>query len=197
MGTLERLQSSAAVLFAERGYAGTSMSRIADSVGVRKASLYNYYSSKEALLEDLVNRGIEAWNEACEESLKGSENPRQQLRTYFREIFAFVEAHPETVALIRVASTQIGGSLGQRFRRPVLQEQGQMVDDVARLCRVAMNRGEMKEADPREVALFWTAMVDGILINKLFATPRAPELGSRLDGLWKRLWIAMGGIDAE
>ncbi len=195
--TLETLRSTASMLFSQRGYAGTSMSRIAESVGVRKASLYNYYDSKEALLEDLVERGMEAWSEACHGCLEGAENPPEQLRTYFYAIFAFVDAHPETAALIRVASMQIGGALGEHFRRPVLEEKEQMVNDVARLCQVAMKRGQMAPANPRELALFWTATVDGILIDKLFATAWAREYQEGLEKLWQRLWVAVGGVDAS
>lgn len=193
MTTLERIRDTASTLFAARGYAGTSMSRLAGQVGIRKASLYNYYPSKEALLQDLVARGMSAWTEASE-SLQEGGDPRERLRVYFHSIFAFADAHPEIVALIRVASTQIGGSLGKRCRGSAVEEQGRMVDEVAELCRRAMEQGQMEAADPREPALLWTAVVDGVLMNKLFATPRAAEFGDRLEPLWRRLWVAMGGV---
>ena len=41
-------------LFAERGYAGTSMSEIASASGSSKALLYHYYENKEQLLYDLL-----------------------------------------------------------------------------------------------------------------------------------------------
>lgn len=40
---------SALVLFLEKGFAGTSMSAVAKAVGVRKASLYHHFVSKEEL----------------------------------------------------------------------------------------------------------------------------------------------------
>ena len=45
-------------LFAERGYEGTSMGDLAERVGLRKASLFHHYASKDelycAVLERLV-----------------------------------------------------------------------------------------------------------------------------------------------
>lgn len=45
---------TAATLFAERGYAGTSLQNIADAVGLSRPSLYHYVDSKAGVLEALV-----------------------------------------------------------------------------------------------------------------------------------------------
>ena len=41
-------------LFAERGYDGTTLQDIADAIGITRPGLYNYISSKEQLLAELV-----------------------------------------------------------------------------------------------------------------------------------------------
>ena len=43
-------------LFAERGFAGTSLQDIASAVGLLKGSIYYYIKTKEDLLYELVNR---------------------------------------------------------------------------------------------------------------------------------------------
>lgn len=45
---------TAADLFAERGYAGTSLQNIADAVGLSRPALYHYVDSKAGVLEALV-----------------------------------------------------------------------------------------------------------------------------------------------
>lgn len=47
----------AAALFATRGFAATSLQDIAKEIGLSRTSIYYYFASKEALLEELV-RGI-------------------------------------------------------------------------------------------------------------------------------------------
>lgn len=47
----------AAALFATRGYAATSLQDIAREIGLSRTSIYYYFASKEALLEELV-RGV-------------------------------------------------------------------------------------------------------------------------------------------
>lgn len=44
--------------FAERGYDGTSMNDVAEAVGVRKASLFYHFETKDALYEAVLDRLI-------------------------------------------------------------------------------------------------------------------------------------------
>ena len=50
----EEILDAAAELFTSRGYAATSTRMIADAVGVRQASLYYHFTSKEEILEELL-----------------------------------------------------------------------------------------------------------------------------------------------
>jgi AcrR family transcriptional regulator len=54
---------AAAAVFAERGYHGASTQDIADVLGIRQASLYYYFPSKEAALEQVCMRGVEGFVE--------------------------------------------------------------------------------------------------------------------------------------
>jgi AcrR family transcriptional regulator len=49
---------AAARVFAERGYHGASTQAIADVLGIRQASLYYYFASKEEALEQVCTRGV-------------------------------------------------------------------------------------------------------------------------------------------
>ncbi len=55
----EEVLAAAASVFAELGFHGATTQDIADRVGMRQASLYYYFVSKEAALEQVCQRGIE------------------------------------------------------------------------------------------------------------------------------------------
>lgn len=55
----EEILAAAAKVFAKRGYHGASTQDIADVLGIRQASLYYYFASKEAALEAVCERGVE------------------------------------------------------------------------------------------------------------------------------------------
>lgn len=56
---------AAAQVFARRGFHGASTQDIADVLGVRQASLYYYFPSKEVALEMVCARGAEGFVEAA------------------------------------------------------------------------------------------------------------------------------------
>ena len=55
-GTKERILLASASLFAKNGYFGVSVKDIANIVGIKPASLYNHYESKEALWNAVLER---------------------------------------------------------------------------------------------------------------------------------------------
>ena len=54
--TKERILEEALKLFAQSGYMGTSMNDIASSLGVTKAALYKHYTSKQEILDSIVEK---------------------------------------------------------------------------------------------------------------------------------------------
>ncbi|MFT4125422.1 MAG: TetR/AcrR family transcriptional regulator [Gordonia sp. (in: high G+C Gram-positive bacteria)] len=55
----EEILDAAAELFTTRGYAGTSTRRIADAVGIRQASLYHHFATKDDILTALLRTTVE------------------------------------------------------------------------------------------------------------------------------------------
>ena len=57
--TKERIFESAIDLFAEKGFDAASMREIAERVGIKKASLYSHYNSKDQILDEILKYPIE------------------------------------------------------------------------------------------------------------------------------------------
>jgi AcrR family transcriptional regulator len=62
----EELTRTAARLFAERGYHGTSLADLAEALGIQKASLYHHIASKEDLLWEVTRSGADAFHAALD-----------------------------------------------------------------------------------------------------------------------------------
>jgi AcrR family transcriptional regulator len=70
---------AAAHIFAERGFHGATTQDIADVLGIRQASLYYYFSSKEAALELVCLKGVEGFFEAAKAIAGGPGTAREHL----------------------------------------------------------------------------------------------------------------------
>lgn len=72
-------------LFAEKGYAGTSMNDIAKAVGIRKASLYSHYPGKESIFRDLLDSILKKHLKNVENIIKTAKgSSKQKLESIFR-----------------------------------------------------------------------------------------------------------------
>ena len=59
--TKQEILDVALELFSVKGYEATSLSTIADAVGIRKASLYSHFENKQAILDALVKDVLDAY----------------------------------------------------------------------------------------------------------------------------------------
>lgn len=89
----------AAQHFSQNGYAGTSMSDLAEDLGLSKAAIYHHFESKESILMNLVQSTFQDMGEFVHEveSLPASKvNPSEVLRRFADILFA----HREVVSLV-------------------------------------------------------------------------------------------------
>ncbi|MFT7473703.1 MAG: AcrR family transcriptional regulator [Verrucomicrobiales bacterium] len=106
IGGRQRILRAAAELFLSRGYAETSVRTIADAVDMRPASIYHHFESKDALLTEILEIGMEAVMTAfvdAEESLTSAANGRDRLRTHIAaHLHALFAHHAFTAAHVTV-----------------------------------------------------------------------------------------------
>jgi TetR/AcrR family transcriptional regulator, transcriptional repressor for nem operon len=81
LGTRDRILRVARDLIQTRSYLGFSFQDIADAVGIRKASLYHHFATKEALGVEVIRGTSEAFKE-WSGALGGT--PQDKLAAYFQ-----------------------------------------------------------------------------------------------------------------
>lgn len=68
--TKEKLIEAAMNLFSTKGYDGTSVDEIAESIGIKGPTIYKYFKGKEALLEALISQADEEYNKGFQIGLE-------------------------------------------------------------------------------------------------------------------------------
>ena len=186
--THDRLLTAAAALFAERGFGGTSMADIAERVGVRKASLYNYYPSKDELLMELLRRSLTAANEYCLHGLDAPGAVEGRLWRYLQGAVRFARENGELLAIFRLAAGQIGGELGERVERAVVTQKQAQRRRLEEVFREAAAAGELAPGDPTQQAYVFRAFVNGVLLGHLDCHCGERPDDACLRGAWELFW---------
>lgn len=89
----ERILAAAALEFAERGYAGARVDRIARRARVNKAMLYYHFTSKRELYRTLLRRMFGDLAADLRQISASADAPDARLRVAVAAIAAFVESH--------------------------------------------------------------------------------------------------------
>ncbi len=78
--TEARILEVASRLFYERGYHATTMRDLATGVGIKAASFYNHFSSKQEILMRVCTEGTQAFYDGAITRVEGLEDARERLR---------------------------------------------------------------------------------------------------------------------
>jgi TetR/AcrR family transcriptional regulator, cholesterol catabolism regulator len=153
LATRDRIFECAVALFASRGYDATTMEDIGDSADVARATVFNYFSRKEDLVDEwFVRRGAEV-AEILAEAEQETTDTSNRLRQAFRVVASFYEDDPTTGRAIMRASLSSGG--------PLRAYTSASPDRLADTLRLGQQRGDISpDVDPVRAGLL---IFDGYL----------------------------------
>lgn len=111
----DQLLQIAARLIATRGYSGTTVRDIADEAGILSGSLYHHFSSKEAILEEILRSFMEPLLERFVAIEAGGGAPRDILDQLVDHAFTTIESSPDSVQLYQNESSFLARQPGFEF----------------------------------------------------------------------------------
>lgn len=181
MNTKQRILREALHLFSQKGYDAVSVEQIADAVGIKAPSLYKHYKGKQdifnAIFEETTNRYIE-FTDQITVHIQNSDQELQVIEEITADILVekvrrlvTYSLHDEFVSQFRRMMTI------EQFRSPQLSELytqnyvDQMNEYHTELFTRIINAGEMKNEDPRLLAM----MYDAPIITLIGVCDRQPE----------------------
>lgn len=148
--------------FRERGFEGTSMSEIRARVGGSKATLYNYFASKDELFFEVMMRSREAEFETVHQCIDPNMASFADALQQFGERFLALLYSPDVRANRHLAIAVSGKSeLGRLlYERGILRSQKL----IAGFLQAAMEQGKLRPADPLLLARQLCALLEAELI---------------------------------
>jgi len=159
------IQETALELFAKKGYHVTSISMIAKKAEISKGLLYNYYESKEELLNEIINHGLEQIMDMMDPNHDGKITS-DELEGMIHESFKMLEVHPKFWTLYFSILTQGGvfSLIKEKFQKTYTELTGMMAEYFRK-------KGV---EDPEAEAIILGSLLDGIYINYVFNRENYP-----------------------
>jgi AcrR family transcriptional regulator len=188
----QRILSAAAVVFRERGYAGTRLADVAAAANIQTGSMYHYFSSREDLVAQLVLAAWAQTNSLVRDSVDALPEDAGALRRFSTAVIAHllsvVREGAYTSALVRILG-QVPAAVRDQtighqrqyiaYWRELLQDAiaaGEVRDDLDLSVTVMMLHGTLNWAvewyrtdgrvSPRELAAqLITLILDGLMVD--------------------------------
>ena len=163
-GTKERILTKALELFSQKGYEGTNINELMESVGLVKSAMYRHFDSKEAIWNALLDRLIAYYEErfGSPERLPPVPESQEELLAMTMRMVNFT-VHDETVVMTRKLLT-IEQFRDERARQLATKHfLTGLTEMFTHVFSGMMDKGLLRRDDPELLALSYTAPVSALI----------------------------------
>jgi AcrR family transcriptional regulator len=176
---------TAARIFIERGYDATSVNDVASALGMTKAGLYHYISSKESLLYEIVNYSMDALEAEVIAPVRGLRDPEERLGQILLRHALLATCHDGHVTQL----TDELQALPPALRKKIERRKREYFDLVRNTLLELKSAGRLRDVDPTVATFSTLGMI--IWLPQWFK-PRARLSSEEVAGEVTRL--ALGGL---
>ncbi|HEX8594575.1 MAG TPA: TetR/AcrR family transcriptional regulator [Pseudomonas sp.] len=174
---------TAASVFLELGYEGASMKEVSTRLGGSKATLYGYFSSKEALFIAVVQMYATShlYNAVSDLLVESRTNVglEESLVHFARKMLMIVMNDSTAIKVYRMVLAESGRSdIGTLFYD---SGPSQGIDALATLMAAAVERGELRKGSPRILAKQFLSLTTAELEERLFQQNPEPMTLLQID----------------
>lgn len=150
------IMTTALALFANKGYHSTSISQIAMKAGISKGLMYNYFTSKEALITDILAQGIDSMVEFFDPNNDGILT-EEEMESFLRNIFTFIKKDVQYWKLFYAVFLQ--PNVYELIERKYMHLLSGFIEILTNYFKAHGSEDPMKEA------LLFSALMDGVGFN--------------------------------
>jgi AcrR family transcriptional regulator len=162
----EQILQAAAEVLRERGFPDTRVADVARRAGVSAPLVMYYFDSKDQLLTAALRYCEDNYDAAVTQSLAGMPTARARLEHVVRtscgshsiDIVLWLDIWSQAFRHPRVARDRY--ELDQRWR-----------DQLADVVRQGVAAGEFRDVDPDDFAMWFSALLDGLLVQVVLRDP--------------------------
>ncbi len=196
ISTKERIKKEALSLFAQKGYYGTSMSDIADAVGITKSSLYSHFTGKDelflAVYEDIEREHGKIYDRLLEDSK--DMGIKERLHYNFTEVIYYFSKRQETYYFCHQSLFHVPPELREKFRSRNSDWEMSYQKKLEEIFAEGMRQGVIRKGSPENKV--WSFRITwGVVLGWMVLSQ---ELKVELiEGIWNDFWSGMAGMSVD
>lgn len=151
----EQIVQAALKLFAAHGYAGTSVRMIATEAGVSYTLMYIFFSSKEEVLQEIIDRGFADIKTSMSNYNKGFD-PRKAIQLHITKTIEIIRAKREFWQLLHSI----------RMQKKVMTASAKKYSEITRYVTSVFTSvfKKLNYKKPELEAILFLAQIDGLVI---------------------------------
>lgn len=196
MSTKDDILKVSLKYFLTQGYDHTTLSQIADEIGIKKSSIYYYYKSKE----DLLLKGIELIINELKNTLIKVSNPtkptKQQLEDFFEGILDFnsnlsvLIGNDFNEAINIEIIFQMAANRFEYISKTINEYYDYLIEEIEKILKIGQARGELNPSlDLKTTAIEILSRIEGlIVISNVY---KKINLSSIRGILYANLWMSI------
>ncbi|GAA0374985.1 TetR/AcrR family transcriptional regulator [Bacillus horti] len=155
--------TSALKIFADNGIEKTTMSKIAEEIGISKGLMYHYFTSKDEILEASLNWAIEDSQHLIHEvnNLSG---------TSIEKIFFFTKSSlsPQKQAAFRMIQRALQfDKLDENTKKSVAKFESFYIESLLPIFIEGQTNDEIIEREPIKLVEFYLTVLSGLLMEEV------------------------------
>jgi AcrR family transcriptional regulator len=147
----QEILDAAQQLFSEKGFVAASMRDLATALGIRPASLYSHYKSKDEILWEIAIRAAQNFYERVDPILASETPPLPKLDAMMQAHTQAMIANIDASAIFFTEWKRLEDEKRQQFAEIIATYEGKFIG----VLKAGMTQGVFRNGDPR----FLTSML--------------------------------------
>jgi TetR/AcrR family transcriptional regulator, cholesterol catabolism regulator len=156
---LNEIYQVAARIICEKGFDGTSMSDIADAVGITKAGVYHHIAGKRELLFAIMSYGMDSLENAVIGPARSIADAEQRLRGIVTNHARLITSHSTSQGnFVTIVVDEVAG-LTPEHRQEITRRKRAYMDLVRETLKELRREGKLKDVDVTVAAFSLLGMI--------------------------------------
>ena len=181
----ERILGSALDLFAEKGFAETTVEDITNAADVGKGTFFNYFPSKDHILLAFGEMQLGRLRQAVEEARQTNQPIPKFLRSLTARMTQEPSRNPDIIRVLLLAFLS-----NPEVRQAMMDLQSRVLALHAEMVKLGQERGEIRNDLPAiEIAQVFRQMIFGTLL--IWSLYGDSSLQARMDSAFEIIWSGL------